>query len=238
MADSSGWINLKQMTQEILFETGRDQSFYKRCMHHVINGVRDLNAFHFDNVVTSKHTADALGIIDMPSDFVSIIALSMTDGGQMFTLTKNDKLIRTTTGDPETLDSDIGEGVDIDTGANMGYRTIGGKNDYYFTIDERNTRFLIRPLPATDKTFFLQYISSGVDLTTGTSTNIPVKTKEALKYYVLLQEAVMNDYANKSFVGLYEDQYKKAVSKLRFLDLPTADELRDMVYETYENVKR
>ena len=46
MANSSGWLTIKQMRQEILFETEREQGFYKKCMHHVINGVRDLNMFH------------------------------------------------------------------------------------------------------------------------------------------------------------------------------------------------
>lgn len=236
MADSSGWITLKQMTQEILFETGRDQGFYKRCMHHVINGVRDLNLFHFDNVKTSKHNVTDLGVISMPTDYVSLIALSMTDGGQMWTLTRNDKLIRTTTDDD--LDTDIGEGVAIDTGANRGYKTVGAKNDYYYTIDERNDTFIIRPLPSVTKTFFLQYISSGVDLESGTATRIPQKLKESLKYHVLLSEAIMHDKGDKRLVGLYEDQYEKAVSKLDTLDLPTADELRDMIYETYQNIRR
>jgi len=236
MADSSGWITLKQMTQEILFETGREQGFYKRCMHHVINGVRDLNLFHVDNVKTSKHNANALGVISMPTDYVNLVALSMTDGGQMFTLTRNDKLIRTTTND--ALDTDIGEGVAIDTGINRGYKTTGGKNDYYYTIDERNNTFIIRPLPAITKTFFLQYVSSGVDLATGTSTQIPQKLKESLKYYVLLNEAIMHDKGDKRLVGMYEDQHEKALSKLDTLDLPTADELRDMIYETYTNLRR
>lgn len=236
MANSSGWLTLKKMTQEILFETEREQGFYKKCMHHVINGVRDLNMFHVNNVVTAKYNADTLGMIDMPADFVNIIALSMQDGGQLWTLTRNDKLIPTTTG--STLDTDIGEGVSIDTGVDRGYKTIGGKNEYYYTIDNVNNRFIIRPLPDTTKTFFLQYVSSGIDTTTGNAVQIPQKIKESLKFYVLLQDAIMNDKTDKRLVGLYEDQYKKAISKLRFLEMPTGDELRDMIYETYQNVRR
>jgi len=238
MADNSGWITLKHMVQEILFETDREQGYEKRFMHYVINGLRDLSLFHFDNIKTVKVTANDIGVIDMPSDYVSFRALSMNDGGSMWTLTRRDDIIRTTTleNGAETLDNDIGEGVALDTGINRGYRTTGGKNDYYFTIDERNHVFIVRGVPT--RTLFLQYVSSGTDLSQGNDTQLLVKVKQALKLWVMYQDALMIDKANKNLVPLYEDQYKKEVSKLRFLDLPTADELRDMVYETYENIKR
>jgi len=240
MSDTSGWISLKHLVQEILLETGREEGFRKKCTHFVINGIRDLNTYHIDNIKTTKVTCNDIGIIDMPTDYVSFRGLSMTDGGLTWTLTRRDDLIRTTTelDGEETLDSDIGEGVSIDTGTDYGYATVGGKNDYYFTIDERNTRFIVRPLPSTTRTFFLQYTSSGLDLNEGNAITVPVKVKDALKCYVLYKEALYNDKGNKSFAGLYKSEYREEISKLRFLDLPTADELRDMIYENYENIRR
>lgn len=194
--------------------------------------------FHFDNVKTTKVTCNDIGIIDFPSDYVKYVALSINDGGLMWTLTRRDDLVRTTTesGGDETLNSTIGEGVSIDTGTDLGYRTIGGKNDYYFTVDERNNRFIVRGIPNT--TLFLQYISSGVDLAEGNQTLIPVKIKQALKLWVMYQDAMMNDKANKNLVVLYYDMYKQEISKLKFFDLPTADELRDMIYSTYNVIRR
>lgn len=238
MADTSGWITIKHMVQELLLETGREQGYHKRFMHYVINGIRDLNLFHFDNVKTVKVTANDIGVISMPSDYVSFIALSISHGGIMWTLTRRDDLVRTTTLDngEETLDSDVGEGVAIDKGVNRGYKTVGGKNDYYFTIEERKNRFIVRGIPT--RTLFLQYISSGIDLEEGNDTQIPVKAKQSLKLWVMYQDALMNDKVNKNLVGIYENQYEKEVSKLDTLELPTADELRDMIYETYSNIRR
>lgn len=238
MADSSGWITIKQMVQEILFETDRDQGFYKKCMHHVINGVRDLNMFHFDNIKTVKVTCNDIGVIDFPSDYVQYVALSINDGGKIWTLTRQDDLVRTTTESQgeEALDSTIGEGLSIDTGANQGYKTTGGKNDYYFTVDERNNRFIVRSIPT--RTLFLQYISSGIDLDEGNGTTIPVKIKQALKLWVMYQDTMMSDKSNKNLLGMYYDMYKQEISKLRFFELPTADELRDMIYSTYNAIRR
>lgn len=240
MADSSGWITLKKMVQEILFETDADQGNYKKYMHHVINGVRDLNMYHFDNVKTAKLIANDIGAVDMPSDYVEFRALAIQDGGKMWTLTREDNLIRTTTldGGDETLDNDIGEGVSIDTGRNYTYRTKGGKNDFYFTVDTRNDRFIIRGLPGTTRTFFLMYISSGVDLNEGNATQIPAKIKQPLKWWVMYQNEMMSRTGNKNNAILYQREYEREVSKLRFSELPTADEIRDIIYSTYEIMRR
>lgn len=238
MADSSGWITLKQMVREIQLETGKDMGEYKKLMHHVINGVRDLNMFHFNNVKTVKVTCNDIGVINMPSDYVKYVALSINDGGTMWTLTRRDDLVRTTTEveGAETLDNDIGEGVAIDTGNDLGYRTVGGKNDYYFTVDERNNRFIVRGVPT--RTLFLQYISSGVDLDDGNATQIPVKIKQSLKLWVMYQDIMMSGKSNKNLLGMYYDMYKQEISKLEFFDLPTADELRDIIYSTCNVIRR
>jgi len=238
MAHTSGWITIKQMVNEILFETGMDTGYYKKCMHHVINGVREMNKFYCDGVKTEKVTCDSIGVIDMPSDYVEFVRLSFNYGGLMYSLTRRDDIVKTTTlseGD-ETLDSDIGEGVALDTGKDYKYATTGGKNDYYYTIDVENDRFIVRGIPT--RTLFLQYISSGIDLDDGNGTNIPVKIKEALKSYVLYKNALMDIKADKRLVPLYKQEYNEEVSKLKFLELPTGDELLDMIYGTYSEIRR
>jgi hypothetical protein len=238
MADTSGWITIKNMVKEILFETDRDDRYYKKYMHHVINGVRELNKFHYDNVKTTKVTCNSIGVIDMPSDFVKEVNLAYNYQGVMISLTRRDDMVRTTTtvDDVETLDLDAGEGVNLDTGENYSYATVGGKNDYYYTVDERNTRFIVRNSPT--RTLFLQYISSGIDLTLGNSTLIPVRIKEALKFYVLYKDALVSDYGDKKSFLVFKNEYNEEVSKLKFLELPTMDELRDVLYETYAPVRR
>jgi hypothetical protein len=240
MADSSGWTNLKGVVQEVLFETGRDQGLYKKYMHLAINGLRDLNMFHFNNVKTVKVTANDLGVIEYPSDWVGFVKLSLDLNGELYPLTERCNLIPTTTteeGD-EVLDSDIGEGVSPDTGQTLyyGYQTVGGKNDYYYALDDRNTRIIVRGVPT--RNLFLQYTTSGVDTDDGTETNVPQKVKEVLKLYILYKDALTNDKANKNLYGMYKSEYREEVSKLHMFELPSTDELRDMVYECMGAVKR
>ena len=243
MADTSGWISIKKMVKEILLETGRDEGQYKLLMHHVINGVRELNIFHYDNVKTIKVTCNSLGIIDLSTeapDYIQLVKLSMNYQGLMYPLTRQDMMVRTLSdGDEDgsySLDSTIGEGVALSTGGDYSYATLGAKNDYYYTVDERNTRILVRDIPT--RTLFLQYISSGIDLDDGNGTLIPIKLKKALKYYVMLQDAIMNDSVDKRLVPLYERNYNGAISELGFIELPSASELEDMIYATYSEIRR
>jgi hypothetical protein len=238
MADSSGWITIKQMTNEILFETGHDMGMYKKFMHHIINGVREINKFHYDNVKTEKVTCNSLGYINLPSDYVNFVAISMNYGGLMYPLTRQDGLVRTTTleNGAETQDSDIGEGVGLDKGSNRRYATLGAKNDYYYTIIGRDNTILVNETPT--RTFFLQYISSGIDLDDGNDTQIPKKIKEALKQYVMYKNILMDKSSDKRLIPIYKQEYNEEVSKLKFLELPTGSELLDIIYGTYSEIRR
>lgn len=238
MADSSGWITIKQMTNEILFETGHDMGMYKKFFHHIINGVRELNKFHYDNVKTTKVTCNSIGVIDFPSDYVNFVNISMNFGGLLYPLTRQDAIVRTTTlvNGAETLDSSIGEGVSLDKGANYRYSTLGAKNDYYYTIVERDNSIIVVNTPT--RTFFLQYISSGIDLEDGNDTQIPQKIKEALKQYVMYKNILMDKDSDKRLIQIYKQEYNEEVSKLKFLELPTGAELLDIIYGTYSEIRR
>jgi hypothetical protein len=236
--DSSGWITIKNMVKEILLETGRDEGYYHLYMHHVINGVRELNTLYTDSIKTVKVTANSLGVINLPSDFIQEVQLSINYGGTLHPLTRRDDIISTTTlvNGEETLDQDIGEGIALNTGGDYGYKTTGGKNIYYYTLDKRKNRIIVRDIPT--RTLFLQYVSSGISVDEGNSTFIPVIMKKALKFYVMFQDCLMNDNADKRLCQLYERNYYSAANELHFLGLPTASELEDMIYETYTEIRR
>lgn len=242
MADSSGWITIKQMTNEILFETDRDRSYFKKCMHHVLNGVREMYKFHTGSLRTTKVTASSVGAISLPSDYISFIGLYINYSGLLWSLTRQDLIVPTLSDNNDdgsySLDSDLGEGENLDTGKDLRYATSGAKNDYYYVIDERNERILVRGGMIPTRTLFLQYVSSGIDLDDGNDTRIPIKLKEALKMWVLYRDSVMSKDSDKRMAAFYENEYNKEISKLRFLELPTSDELRDILYSTYSEIRR
>src|SRR6056297_1451707 len=110
MADTSGWITLKSLVEEFLFEGEFDRSLYKQFMHYAITGMRDLHQFHVDSVKTIKVTMNDLGLISLPSDYINLVRLSVDHEGKLWPLTRRDDIIPTTTevsGDA-TQDGNIG----------------------------------------------------------------------------------------------------------------------------------
>lgn len=224
----NNWVTLKDLVKEIIFETDRDDGFYKKCMHFVINGLREMNKFHYNNIRTIEVTSSSVGILPLPGDYIEIVALSFAYGGLMYPLTRKEYMIT-----PENESSDP---TYLDTGGNYLYSTGGGKNDYYYVIEERNNRIIVANVPT--RTLYLQYISSDVGYHDSRNNYVPIKLKEALKYYVLYKEALTSDYGDKQLVQLYKREYEEEVSKIEFLSMPTAYELLDILYETYRPLRR
>lgn len=238
MAESSGWMSLKNMVKELLLETGHSLDKEKQFMQFAINGMKELSMFHVDSIRTTKVTCNSVGIINYPSDYIGFLGLYMNYGGRLYPITRAWDMVTTLSDESNSvsLDSDIGEGVDLDTGADYGYATSGGKNDYYYQLDDENNRIVVKNSPT--RTLFLVYISSGIDLTTGVGTNIPVKVVQPLKSFILWRYHITDIQADKRAVPMYERDWLEQVSKLKFFQLPTASELEDIVYETYSNIRR
>lgn len=238
MADSSGWITLKQLVKELLLETGHDLAMEKQWMQFAINGMKELHMFHVSNVKTTKVTCNSVGIISFPTDYLGFVGLHMNYGGRLYPLTLASDMVYTLSDESNSvsLDTDIGEGVDLDKGADYSYATSGGKNDYYYQLDDENNRIIVKNSPT--RTLFLAYISSGIDLTSGTGTNIPVKAVEALKSFILWRYHLRDIQSDKRMVAMYERDWWEQVSKLKFFQLPTSEELEDIIYSTYSPVRR
>lgn len=238
MADINGLITLKSLVEELIFKQKKDKSYYKRYMQFAIDGMRDFSLFQSKAITTKKLTMNNLGIITFPTDYLSFLSLSMPYGGKMWTLTRRDDMVSTTTieNGQEVYDSDMGEGVALSTGYDRGMATTGGKNDYYYTILD-NRRIMVRNTPV--RTLFLEYISSGVDLEAGNQTYIPVIAKAIIQRYIMKEDVLFNDKADKRLIEIYRRDYNIEVAKYKALTRMTVDELKDLFYSTMSyGVKR
>lgn len=224
----NNYVSLKDLVKEIIFETDRDEGFYKKCMHHVINGLREMNKFHINNVRTVRVTCSPVGIIPLAGDYIQLVGIYVAYRDTLYPLTRRDDMI--------TPENESGDAAYLDTGGNYSYATVGAKNDYYYTVEERDNRIVVANIPT--RTVYIQYISSDVGYRDSRNNHVPIRLKEALKWYVLYKDALASDYGDKKLVGLYKREYEEEVSKIRFLDLPTQNELLDILYSTYSFVRR
>jgi hypothetical protein len=222
--DTSGVQTLKTMVKTIIFESGYTQEDWPYIYQFVIKAVRDIHMFHTDKHKIVKVEVDTqTNTISWPEDYIGMDFLGIPKNGQIWTLTRDNKIIPTTTlvNGQETLDSTAGEGVRENTGGSCGYGSKGGKNELYYTDDQNNRRIIINGINASN--VILGYISSGVE---DKDTLIPIKFLECASMYVRWKMNLRQP-VNKNDADFFKDLYEQEANKLRAFEDPTLDEIYD-----------
>ena len=150
----------------------------------------------------------------------------MPNSGRKWSFTRDDGLIPTTSTDDEGneyLDADAGEGVNLGEEVSYsGYGARGGINDYYFSIDHKNRRFIISGLSADF--VILTYVSTGINATT--ATYIPRSAEESLEQFIRWKDS---EYKDEPTQLVKEQQFEKAVRKMKKFHAPSIPEIRDAI---------
>jgi len=235
--DTSGLVTVSSIVKNAQLLGDLDDSYYKKLFQIAISGVIDFHLFHISGAVnTVKLDMNDCNYINLPDDYLSFVAIGIPYRGRLFTFTRDHKLVRTISieNGAEALVLSEGEGVTIDNGVLDGYAAKGGKNQYYFDIDDKNRRIIINGIPRSEVQ--LQYVSSGLHL--NSTTYIPVNAKNALSAYILYKYSLYDKSLNNNYRELLRQDYIAELTKLDSLLWPTIDELRDLVYSTYYQTPR
>ena len=236
--DTAGVITLKQAVASILNVTKKPESEYHRYEQLVIQGLTELNLYVRSYPKQVKVDMNNQGWIDVPDDFIDLVTIGVHHNGQLFTFTRNDRILVTTSIDSlynEYQDELEGEGVAIDNGQITGFGARGGKNEFYYKWDKGERRIYIAGFPR--QTVFLTYISSGVGF--DSPTHIERAVLPLLEAYVVWKDARYDREIPANHKQLLEYYFHQERRKLRALNAPTADEWRDAIYKSYKRaVKR
>ena len=112
------------------------------------------------------------------------------------------------------------------------YSEGGGKNLWYYRLDEENNRILIYGLPLTEATLF--YKSTGINLTG--ETFIPSIAEEALIAWVHYQQALGD--SDKGMIAIRSQILDNALKDLQLAEWDQ-DSMIEAVYATiYQGIKR
>jgi hypothetical protein len=228
--DTPGVRTLKQIVKDIHLEGGYGIDNWKLFGQFAINAIRDLNMFHTKTFKIAKVFVNIeTNTVDWPDDYIGFCYIGIPVNGQLVTLTKNNRLITTTTliNGQETLDPDQGEGVLPLEGQLTGYGTTGGKNDYYYSEDEFNRRFIL--VGANPLNILLGYISSGVS---DKDTLIPIRYKMCIINYVRWNMK-LREPVDMRQADYFKDLYEQECNKLRSFEDPTLDEIYDALLSEY-----
>jgi hypothetical protein len=220
-------VSINSMVDMFLlkFELSTDRAWL--FTQHACDAVRELHLYDLPNLVTTKVSISALGIIEFPTDLIGFNGLYKFVDGVKWSFTRRDDVITTTTTTlgVEGQSTTYGESSALKDPKSDTYGGVGGVNDYYYKIDWKARRIFIDGL--ISDTVMLEYTTSGVE-TTGT-TYLPDYCTPVIDAYLQWKMCFlvqgMERYADQR-----EKSYTKATDKIRNLvNGMTADEWRDLL---------
>jgi len=230
MAEISGVKTLPQVVEEYLFLSKKPMDEYTRYFQLAIRGFKKAKLFHlkgFPKVV--KLTVSDIKTIDISSvdDYMSFIAVGVPLNGEYWWLTERGHLVFSQSG--ATLDSDDGEGVDVNDSYFYDYQSGGGINrEGYIRVDEANRRIIINKLQASRTEVFLLYISTGINA--GAATYIPDRVVPMLHAFMSWMDKSYTDQ-NPAVIKMAQDHYFSEVDQVKYLEAPSLQAFRDALSE-------
>jgi len=223
-----------------------DRRYYKEAAMYFLRGYRDFKLFHESgNLKESWETITPINTVNYPADAIRIISVGVMVNKELFTFTRSDSMVSPVTSPIDAaLDSDRGEDDTLMRSPTSGYGAKGVNVEYYYK-DEQKKRRIVLGRAALDTSRFadrsevlIRYVSDDTDNLD--EVYIPNDAANLLICYVEYQLVKSRpDKYNLGYVANKKEDYREAVAMYDALQLPTLQELADMVYETSgQNVRR
>jgi hypothetical protein len=208
------------------------------CVQLCINGMKDLSLFALPHKQVVKLDVDSMGRIYLPKDYLMFLAVGVPLNGYLYTFTRNNSIVQTTTEtySYEAFDTAYGEGQEIPFSMFYQYGQPGGINETYFVINER--RGFIQLTSFTGSQATLHYVSSGIS-DNPEGVEIPKTAEEALIAYILWMVVAYDVTIPLAERRERERLYGEALKDIALIYAPTAQEIMDHFYSTtYQTIKR
>jgi len=223
-----------------------DQLYYKEAAMYFLSAWREFQLFESGGQVkTAWRPITPINTVNYPEDLMRLIDVSIIDNGEYFSFTKSDKLADPIT-DPLDLvrDDTRGETQNVNRFPVAGYGAKGSNLEYYYKEDKQRRRVVLSRM-AVDKTIYadrsevlLRYVSSGID--DFATTYIADDAANMLIAYVVYKLVKSRpDKYSLGYVSMMKEDYIEQLRMYRALEMPSLDELEDMIYESSgQNVRR
>ena len=229
MADTSRLNTLTQVAQKAIWYSDEDESKYRKFLQYAIDGYRLLRRKVIrEGLIVAKKTPNALNRISFPNDMEEFIALGVHMNGKVWLLTPSNDIIATYSEDDDgyTLDSTVGEGVDLVTAQFESFKATGGYNVHgYYKVDWENKVIIVNAVTRSEVLLF--YTTSGTDITGAVQTYVPTRAVDALVQYILWCNVKNNINVPDVIVQRFERNWVEARTDLKKQELPSLSEFRD-----------
>mgnify|MGYP001766100659 CR=1 FL=1 len=234
----TGWHTAQQVLTEALaiYKGEKGIERYEEGLLYLSRCFRDYQLYHASSFVKVWLPVSAIRTVALPEDYMELVFVGISQNGEVFTFTRNDKIATPSAPLNDVIISDRNEDDDIEVNPFDGFAS-GGYNLYeYFTVNEKKKRIEFKQ-PAleyygqSDTTEVLVgYIGTGLfDLNT---SFVPAKAVNMITLDIAYNLAMSEPKKDWNHVQALKRMYDEAAIKFNMLNLPSADELLDVIYET------
>ena len=235
--ESSALITIDDAVARYLLKYRKTTDDFFIYSEHATNCLRNYMIYDAKEARSEKVTVNALGIVEMPIDLLTLKDICVARNGEWWPMTLRQEMVNTTTITlgVEGNDTTFGEGVAVLDPITEGYGAVGGANAYYYTVDWKARR--IRVDGMINGKALLRYSSSGIII--GGTTYIPEILTDVLDNYLLWKET----YWLTQFVrerGDRKQEYINAKITLRgLLNSLSASQWKDLFWGLFtQDIKR
>ena len=223
-----------------------DRINYKEASVLFLSAFREFQLFEAGaQVKEAWRDITAINTVNFPEDLMRLIDVSVVVDGEYFPFTRSDKLVDPIT-DPldGVRDADRGEDDTLRRTPSYGYGTKGQNVEYYYKEDRTKRRIILSRM-AVDQTLFadrtevlVRYVSTGME--DFNKTYIADDAANLLIAYVLYKlVSARPDKYNGGYMAMKKEDYIEQLRMYRALEMPSLQDLEDMIYETSsQNVRR
>jgi hypothetical protein len=203
---------------------------YKRYYQWILRGYGQLRIHKLPLDIAVPLPVQTTGVrcVILPKDYVSFTSIGKNINNQLHKFSLKADLTPLTT---EECGIET-QAASVDGEQRVGYATGGGRNLWYYRLDEENNRILIYGAPLTTAT--LVYKSTGVSA--NGEVFIPTIAEEALIAWVHFQQALGD--GDKGMIGIRQQIFSSAITDLQMSEW-NSDVMFDAIRSTiYQGVKR
>ena len=231
------WYTAKQVITEALALTGdMEQKRYEEAVLYFMRCYRDFNLFH--NTSYTKVWLPVTGIktVTLPDDFIELVFVGTQVNGEVWTFTKNSKMLSPSDPIQQTLNSSRNEDGNIVISPLTGYSAKGVNEMGYFNLNLQSNRIELKQAfldfynQADLTEVYLGYIGTNInDINTA---YVPLNAVNMITCDIARNLALSAQKPVPFMIQQRQRQYEVEALKYDALSLPTADELLDVIYQT------
>ena len=234
---AKSWYTAKQVITEALALVGDfEQKQYEMAVLLFMRSYRDFNLFHNTSFTKVWLPVTSIKTVSLPDDFIELVYVGTQINGEVWTFTKNARILSPSDPLQQTLNTARSEDSNLSVSPLTGYSAKGVNESGYFSLNMQSNRIELRQAfldlyNQSDMTeVYLGYI--GTNITDINTTYVPTNAVNMITCDIARNLALSDPKPNPFMIQTRQRQYEIEALKYDALSLPSADELLDAIYQT------